>query len=84
MKIILRGRLNDLELGRVKDGTYTEMGLLADEAHRWKILEWIDQGLSAGEVIRVVKVPEDMMETSKAKNKTALDKIVKGAFRNTK
>ena len=57
MKLIkLVGRRNDLELGHEDGGTYGLTGLLGDEGHRWKILEWINQELEEGNTIRVVKV----------------------------
>lgn len=55
MKIKLVGGVNELELGTVEDGVYNETGLLADNAHRWKILMWINTELEAGTIIRVVK-----------------------------
>jgi hypothetical protein len=53
MKIELVGKYNNLELGTVEEGVYTETGLLADDAHRWKILAWINENLKDG--IKVVK-----------------------------
>ena len=56
MKIKLVGRLNELELGGVDDqGIYRPTGLLADPAHVWKILAWINAELEAGDTIQVVK-----------------------------
>jgi hypothetical protein len=84
VKIIkLKGKYNDLELGAIYDGTYHQMGLLADKDHSWKILQWIATEIEAGDKIEVVMVGEDMMEESQRKNKTALDRIVKLAFRHS-
>lgn len=83
VKIIkLKGRYNDLELGTMRDGCYYELGLLADKAHSWKILQWIATEMQAGDKIEVSIENVDMMEDSKRKNRAALDKIVSGAFRN--
>lgn len=83
-KIIkLKGRYNDLELGMIQDGNYYQMGLLADKDKSWKILQWIATELEAGDKIEVVMEKESMMDESKRKNSEALNKIVKGAFRNT-
>jgi hypothetical protein len=85
MKEIIKliGKYNDLELGYVENNTYYETGLLADDLHSWKILNWIDTEIGAGHRVQVVKVKQDMMDESKAKNKAALEKIVKNAFKLT-
>lgn len=57
MIIKLVGRLNDLELGKVENGVYTETGLLADDAHRWKILSWIHEEIKEGTIIKVEMTP---------------------------
>lgn len=82
MKFKLVGKYNDLELGHVEEEVYYLDGLLQDCGHHWKLLRWIDENLQDGFEIRVLKVMEGMMEESQRKNKTSLDKIVKGAFRN--
>lgn len=58
MKISLRGKYNDLELGTVEDGIYTPTGLLADRDHTWKILNWVDTELKNGDLVRVIKTEE--------------------------
>ena len=53
--IKLRGKHNDLELGFYNHdlGYYETTGLLADDAHQWKILgKWINQNLEDGFPIR--------------------------------
>ena len=58
-KVVIKlvGRLNDLELGYLEDNTYYLTGLLDDDGHRWKILEWIKQELEDGQTIKVVMTP---------------------------
>lgn len=90
MKKIIRliGERSDLELGYIEGGTYYKTGLLADEDHNWKILNWINNELESGWRIQVVGrcewEAEDMMDQSKRKNKEVLHEIIENAFRNTK
>ena len=48
-RIVLRAGNREIELGTVDDQlNYKPSGWLNDDAHRWKILEWIDQNLFMG------------------------------------
>lgn len=88
MKQIIKlvGKHNDMELGAYDDhlAYYEVAGWLADKDHLWKVLAWIHQNIQDGYTPRVVMKKEGMMEASQRKNKAALDKIVAGAFRNTR